>query len=92
MASEGKEIRGFQDLVVWRRAMDLVVEAYSVTNHLSVATDSLMELETQLLIAARLGYLKPEQARTLLDTLGEVRRLLAAMVRALRKERRPDSR
>ena len=60
--------------------------------HLSVATGSLMELETQLLIAARLGYLKPEQARTLLDTLREVRRLLAAMVRALRRERAPDSR
>lgn len=60
--------------------------------HLSVATGSLMELETQLLIATRLGYLEPEQARTLLNTLGEVRRLLAAMVRALRKERAPDSR
>jgi four helix bundle protein len=131
MASEAREIRGFQDLVVWRRAMDLVVDAYGATKsfpveerygltaqlrraavsvpsniaegrgrfglgsflyHLSVATGSLMELETQLLIAARLGYLKPEQARTLLDTLGEVRRLLAAMVRALRKERAPDSR
>ncbi|HXO85981.1 MAG TPA: four helix bundle protein [Gemmatimonadales bacterium] len=131
MASEGREIRGFQDLVVWRRAMDLVIEAYGVTKsfpveerygltaqlrraaisvpsniaegrgrfglgsflyHLSVASGSLMELETQILIAARLGYLKPEQARTLLDTLGEVRRLLAAMVRALRRERAPDSR
>jgi len=52
--------------------------------HLSVATGSLMELETQLLIAARLEYLKPEQARTLLEQIGEVRRLLAGLVRSLR--------
>jgi four helix bundle protein len=36
MASAGREIRGFQDLVVWRRAMDLVVEAYSVTKSFPV--------------------------------------------------------
>jgi four helix bundle protein len=54
-----------------------------------------MELETQLIIAVRLDYLKREQARTLLEMLGEVRRLLAGMVRALRakrSERAPDSR
>ena len=123
MASRGRVTRGFRDLEVWQRAMDLVVETYRVTKsfpsderygltsqlrraavsvpsniaegrgrfglggflyHLSVATGSLAELETQLLIAARLDYLKAEQARTLLNTVGEARRLLGAMVRALR--------
>jgi len=53
--------------------------------HLSVSTGSIMELETQILIALRLDYVKREQARTLLIRLGEVRRLLAGMVRALRR-------
>jgi len=60
--------------------------------HLSVATGSLMELETQLRIAARLEYLKPEQARTLLEQLGEVRRLLAGLVRSLRTKEQSRTR
>jgi four helix bundle protein len=52
--------------------------------HLSVSSGSLMELETQLLIAERLEYLVPTEARRLLDKTAEVRRLLAGMVRALR--------
>jgi len=82
--------------VVWQRAMDLVAEAYQLTQrfpseeryglvqqvkrsvvsipsniaeghgrdhlgdylrHLSIANGSLMELETQFLIAVRLGYI-----------------------------------
>ena len=123
MATPGRVIRGFEDLEVWRKGMDLVMQVYGLTKpfpsderygltaqlrraavsipsniaegrgrfglrsflyHLSVATGSLMELETQLRIAARLEYLKPEQARTLLEQLGEVRRLLAGLVRSLR--------
>ena len=124
MASRGRSIRGFRDLEVWQKAMDLVVVIYGVTKsfpaeeryglisqlrraavsvpsniaegrgrfgigsflyHLSVATGSVMELETQILISLRMDYLKREQARTLLMQLGEVRRLLAGMVRALRR-------
>ena len=55
--------------------------------HLSVSTGSIMELETQFLIALKLEYLEREQARTLLEILGDVRRLLAGMVRALRAKR-----
>ena len=92
MATRGRAIRGYQDLEVWKRAMNLVVESYSATRafppderyglkaqirrsavsipsniaegrgrqglggfmyHLSVANGSLMELETQFLIATR---------------------------------------
>jgi four helix bundle protein len=131
MATSGRVIRGFQDLEVWRKGMDLVIEAYRVTKefpsderygltaqlrrasvsipsniaegrgrfglrgflyHLSVATGSLMELETQLPIASRLEYLKPEQARTLLKQLGEVRRLLAGLVRSLQTKEQSRTR
>jgi len=51
--------------------------------HLSVANGSLGELETQLLISERLGYLDQEN-RQVFDRTAEVHRLLAGMVRALR--------
>src|SRR5262245_27814939 len=131
MISRGRVIRGFEDLEVWRKGMDLVMQVYGLTKpfpsderygltaqlrraavsipsniaegrgrfglrsflyHLSVATGSLMELETQLRIAARLEYLKPEQARTLLEQLGEVRRLLAGLVRSLRTKEQGHTR
>ena len=55
--------------------------------HLSVATGSLMEVETQFLISERLEYLNPSEARAVLEKTAEVRRLLAGMVRALRTKR-----
>jgi len=102
MASRGRAIRGYQDLEVWQKAMDLVVETYRLTKtfpsderfgliaqlrrasvsvpsniaegrgrfglggflyHLSIATGSLMEVETQFLISERLEYLTPSEAR-----------------------------
>jgi four helix bundle protein len=52
--------------------------------HLSISSGSLMELETQFVIAERLEYLMPTEARRLLEKTAEVRRLLAGMIRALR--------
>jgi four helix bundle protein len=64
--------------------------------HLSVAYGSLMELDTQLLISQRLHYLNDDVAERLLERVGEVRRLLSGLLRALRARRRthpiPDSR
>src|SRR6185436_12483721 len=131
MATSGRVIRGFQDLEVWRKGMDLVIEAYRVTKefpsderygltaqlrrasvsipsniaegrgrfglrgflyHLSVATGARIERETQLPIASRLEYLKHAQARTLLKQLGEVRRLLAGLVRSLQTKEQSRTR
>ena len=125
MAARGP-IRGYRDLEVWQKAMDLVLETYRVTRlfpseeryglvaqlrrasvsvpsniaegrgrfglggflyHLSVATGSLMEIETQLLISRKLEYLNPSDAEAVLGRTAEVRRLLAGMVRALRMKR-----
>ena len=91
-------VNGYRDLLVWGRAMDLVVETYRLTeafpreekyglvqqlrraavsvpsniaeghgrdhlgdylHHLSIANGSLMEVETQVLIAGRMAYLPP---------------------------------
>lgn len=57
--------------------------------HSSVAYGSLMEVETQLLIATRLQYMTNETARAILNRAAEVRRLLAAMIRALKRRTPP---
>jgi hypothetical protein len=44
-----------------------------------------MELETQLLIGARLTYLMPKEEERVLMLLGEVRRLLAGLIRGLKR-------
>jgi four helix bundle protein len=121
-------VKGYRDLVVWQRAMDLVTATYRLTasfprdekyglvqqlnkaavsvpsniaeghgrdhlgdylHHLSVANGSLMEVETQLMIAGRLGYLSTDVEDGILAHTAEVGRMLSGLTRALRKRRRP---
>ena len=53
--------------------------------HLSIAYGSLLELETQILIATRLSYLVQEKCRDVLNMAGEVGRLLNGLMSSLRK-------
>ncbi|OLC86957.1 MAG: hypothetical protein AUG85_02970 [Gemmatimonadetes bacterium 13_1_20CM_4_66_11] len=57
-------------------------------HHLSIANGSLMELETQFLIASRRHYIDQAALEHGLNLSGDVGRLLAGLVRAL-KARRP---
>ena len=62
---------------------------------LSVAVGSLMELETQVQIATRLEYISEEQQTGLLESSAVLARMLAGLIRALRRRlahRNPDSR
>ncbi|NPU98920.1 MAG: four helix bundle protein [Candidatus Omnitrophica bacterium] len=52
-------------------------------NHLSMAYGSLQELETQILLAHRLGYLKQEGLQATLSLSGEVGRLINALSSSL---------
>ncbi len=54
-------------------------------HHLSIAYGSLMEVETQLQIAANLGYLNQVEIDKLLEQTAEVGRLLNGLSRSLRK-------
>ena len=56
-------------------------------HHLSMANGSLMELETHLLLAGRLGYLSAEPMNQLLDQTAEVGRMLAGLIRSLENSR-----
>ena len=51
--------------------------------HLSIAYGSLMEVETQILIAARLGYLNSEEADRITEQTAEVGRVLNGLSNAL---------
>lgn len=48
-------------------------------NYLSMVLGSLREVETQVLIAPRLNYLKPEETKAILEIASEVGRLLNAL-------------
>ena len=116
------QIRSHRDLIVWQKAMDLVVrvyresevfpkaETYGLTSQtrraaasipaniaegqgrrlageylyfLGNARGSLLELDTHLELAARLGYLDNKRHSFLLQQLAEVGRLLNGLMRSL---------
>lgn len=51
--------------------------------YLRISNGSRQELETQILIAERLGYLAPTAREALLEISAEVGRLVAGLVRAV---------
>jgi four helix bundle protein len=53
--------------------------------HLSVANGSLMELETHLLIACRLGYMAEAAAKPAFALTAEVGRMLAGLTKGLKR-------
>lgn len=65
--AEGKGRRGVRELA----------------HHLSIAHGSLCELETQIEIARRLGYVTPEAIDSLEDQIAEVGRLIRGLLRRL---------
>ncbi len=56
------------------------------SRHLSIAHGSLCELETQLLLANRLGYLKKPCVDALLADASEVGRLILGLAKTLNRE------
>ena len=113
----------YKDLVVWQKAMDLVVEVYRLTKNLPkdelysltnqlrraavsipsniaegngrastgdyvrfliIARGSVAEVETQLLICARLDYLTPEEINSALELCDETGRVLTTIIKKLR--------
>jgi four helix bundle protein len=55
--------------------------------HLSIANGSLKELETHLLIAGRLHYVKENEIRPTLAKCAEIGRMLASLIQKLRQKR-----
>jgi four helix bundle protein len=123
---EKAKVTSYRDLVVWARAMDIVVVCYNLTKqipqseiygltsqirraavsipaniaeghgrrnlgeyiqHLSIANGSLKELETHLLIAGRLHYVKDDEIIPALEGCAEIGRMLASLIQKLRQKR-----
>ncbi len=55
-------------------------------HHLSIANGSLMELETHVLAASRLCYFKQGDADSFLARTSELGRMLAALIRSLKRK------
>jgi four helix bundle protein len=61
--------------------------------HLSIANGSLMELETEVAICVRLGYITSDSAKPVLARASDVGRMLAGLISKLRlRTRTPDPR
>jgi len=66
-------------------------QSMAYTRHLAIASGSLAELETQLEIATRLGYLTPEEI-TVAPLAAEVGRMLVGLRRSLERIAQRDPR
>ncbi len=114
----GGSIQSHRDLVVWQKAMDLVVEVYELTkalpkaeeyrltaqvtravvsvpaniaegharatardfaHFLSIARGSLMETETLLTLAGRLGYVAPDRTDKAFALITEISKMLTSL-------------
>ncbi len=117
-------VKNYRDLIVWQKAMDLVIlvyqftdsfpqkEVFGLTNQvrraavsipsniaegqgrnsnrdfrhfLSIARGSLQEVETQLELARRLGYLREDDLINISEVSCEVARLINGLSRALKE-------
>jgi len=58
--------------------------------HLSIASGSLAELETHILLAERLNYLERAEGHSLLDRTAEIGRMINGLRRSLGKRQAKD--
>ena len=118
-------MQGYKDLLVWQKAMDLVVAIYRVTQsfprtetyglanqmqraavsvpsniaeghglkqtqaylrHIAAIASSLAELETQLEVSDRLGYVSSEEKSIVAGQANEVGRMLTGLRRSLQSK------
>ena len=59
-------------------------------HHLSIAYGSLLEVETHLQIAVRLGYVEAEAVRGPFDQASELGRMLNGLMTSLKRKLSPD--
>lgn len=53
-------------------------------HHLSIARGSLLELETQIILCQRLGFLSHDQTKPILAEIAELSKMLATLIGRLR--------
>ncbi len=55
-------------------------------HHAAIAHGSLLEAETQVLLAERLGYLTSDETRPVLELAGEIGRMLRGLIASLERK------
>jgi len=53
-------------------------------HHLSIARASLLELETQVLLCHRLGFLDESEVNSLIDEIEEISKMIASLISKIR--------
>ena len=120
----GSDIESYKDLVIWKKAIDLVVDIYQVVKNfpreelyalsdqikrsavsvpsniaegqsrqhtgefrqfLYIALGSLAELDTQVNIAQRLGFMDSEKNKLLTKDITELRKMIFSLISKLKK-------
>jgi four helix bundle protein len=123
--------KGYQDLLVWQKSMDLTVDIYTATKSfpkeelyglisqirrsavsissniaegharnttgefiqfIGIAKGSIAELETQIILAYRLGYIDNSAKEVLLDKVKDVSKMLMGLSKSLKlKKSKPQA-
>lgn len=120
------KVHNFRELIVWQKAIDLVVSAYKITSlfptaekfgltsqiqrsaisipsniaegcgrvtakdfqhFLSIAMGSSFEIETQIILASKLGYIPIEQLKLFEEAVGPIQRMLNGLYESLNASR-----
>src|SRR5438046_329261 len=95
-----EKIRDFTDLMIWRKAVALGKEVYRLTTRFpgeekfgltaqirrAIARGSLAEVESQLLFAVTLGYLRLEDVTPCRISAGEIHRMSVSLMKKLQKD------
>jgi four helix bundle protein len=118
-------IKHYRDLIVWQKAVELVVVIYRITtkfphaelygltsqirraaisipsniaegqgrnttrdfiHFLSIAHGSLKEMETQVIISQRLGFIEDKETSLIIESTNEIGRLISGLSKALKKK------
>ena len=85
-------MHNFRNLQIWKDAMDLAQEVYEVTetipdfaHFLSIALGSLFELNTQIMLSERIGYMDNKQSVALQNKADKLQMMIAGFKRRLEK-------
>lgn len=124
-----KSNKGYEDLIVWQKAIDLSVLVYECTrafpkeeiygltsqmrrcavsvasniaegcarnnsgefsHFLGIASGSVAELKTQLIICQRINIVIENNALTLMGKVVEIERMLSALAKSIKKPQKPN--
>ena len=74
-------MHNFKELKIWQDSMDIVEDIYKESNKdfrrfLSIALSSAFELETQLIIASHIGFIKNDDFERIINKINEVQKMI----------------